>query len=154
MWFTLCSYWATPSRELATWPGSKESTLDMHLVQKVAEYLPTYRVREGRAAAWTPRCRRHTSASLGTSSVLTAHQPAMKTVFQFPQFLAPASVILVFFLLNTKSFKGRYWELKSLVSYDDCAVLLESFKQPHTHKSQSYFPKRSILFLFERCGRM
>lgn len=71
------------------------------------------------------------SGSHGMASVLSVDQFYMKTIFQFPQFMARASIILVFLLLNTMSFKGMHWEMKLLVPCDDCQSLFENFEQPH-----------------------
>lgn len=85
-------------------------------------------------------------SSHGMSSVVTASQLYMKIIFHSPQFMATASIILVYFLRRTMSFKGRYWEMKSLVSCDDCQVLFESFKQPH--KSRSFIILRETYYSY------
>lgn len=58
------------------------------------------------------------------SSVPNADQLCMKTIFLFPQFMARVIIILVFFLFNRMSFKGMYWEMKLLVSCDDCQAFI------------------------------
>lgn len=61
-----------------------------------------------------------TVGSPGMSSALSADQLYMKTIFRFPQFMVRVNIILVFFLHNTMSLKGMYWEMKLLVSCADC----------------------------------
>ena len=58
------------------------------------------------------------------SSVSNADQLYMKTIFLFQQFMARVIIILVFFLFNRMSFKRMYWEMKLLVSCDDCQTFI------------------------------
>lgn len=105
---------------------------NIYLVQKVAEHFPIYRIHEDQDASGTHISKLHilffhTGGSHRMSSVLTAGQLYMKTIFQLPQFIARVSIILICFPLNTMLFKWRYWEMKSLVSCDDCQAFIWEF---------------------------